>query len=189
MTAEEYLRIERAAEWKSDYLDGKMLPWAPVTARHVLITGNVAREISKQLRKDACTAYLSALRVATDHRYFTYPDVVVACEPLQFVDEHEDTITNPTLVAEVFRTRPKPTSGVQKQSAIAPFQRSPNTCSCRRSAFMSSSILAARTGLGFSASGTIPAQRLSSLRCNFGCESPYCTRRLNSTRLTRQQLD
>jgi Uma2 family endonuclease len=42
------------------------------------------------------------LRVATDrHRHYTYPDVVVACEPLQYVDEHRDTITNPVLIAEV----------------------------------------------------------------------------------------
>jgi Uma2 family endonuclease len=102
MTTEEYLRIERAAEWKSDYLDGKMLPWPPVTALHVLITTNVGCEIHDQLREGPCNAYMSALRVTTDpRRHYTYPDVVVACDPLQFVDEHKDTITNPILVAEV----------------------------------------------------------------------------------------
>lgn len=102
LTPEEYLRIERAAEWKSEFIDGEMFAMAGATPRHVLITTNLAGELRNQLRDDPCTAYVADLRVATDRkRHYTYPDVVVACEPLQFVDEHRDTITNPTLIAEV----------------------------------------------------------------------------------------
>ena len=65
-------------------------------------TGNIASELSRQLRERPCTAYAARLRVATDKlRHYTYPDAVVACEPLQFSDERQDTITNPVLIAEV----------------------------------------------------------------------------------------
>lgn len=102
LTAEEYLRIERAAEWKSEYIDGEMFAMAGASPRHVLITGNLVAELNVRLRQGPCTVYPTDLRVATDkRRHYTYPDVVVACEPLQFVDEHRDTITNPTLIAEV----------------------------------------------------------------------------------------
>jgi Uma2 family endonuclease len=102
LTPEEYLRIERAAEWKSEYLDGEMFAMAGASPRHVLIATNVARELGNRLAATPCATYAADLRVATDHqRHYTYPDVVVACEPLQFSDEHRDTITNPTLIVEV----------------------------------------------------------------------------------------
>jgi Uma2 family endonuclease len=41
-------------------------------------------------------------RVATDRRrHYAYPDVVVVCGAARFVDDQPDTVTNPTLVAEV----------------------------------------------------------------------------------------
>lgn len=102
LTPEEYLRIERAAEWKSEFIDGEMFAMAGASPRHVLIATNLARELGNLLREGPCTTYAADLRVATDRRrHYTYPDVVVACEPLQFVDEHRDTITNPMLIAEV----------------------------------------------------------------------------------------
>src|SRR5436190_15071811 len=102
LTPEEYLRIERAAEWKSEYIDGEMFAMARASPRHVLIVGNLVRELGNQLRESPCGVYSADLRVATDRRrHYTYPDVVVICDPLQFVDEHRDTVTNPTLIAEV----------------------------------------------------------------------------------------
>ena len=102
LTPEEYLRIERAAEWKSEYIDGEMFAMAGASPPHVLITTNLVGELRDRLRKGPCTTYAADLRVATDRlRHYTYPDVVVACAPLQFVDERQDTITHPTLIAEV----------------------------------------------------------------------------------------
>lgn len=102
LTPEEYLRIERAAEWKSEYIDGEMFAMAGASPRHVLVATNLAGEFRTGLRQSPCTVYTADLRVATDrHRHYTYPDVVVAGEPLQFVDDRRDTITNPTLIAEV----------------------------------------------------------------------------------------
>jgi Uma2 family endonuclease len=102
LTAEEYLRIERAAEWKSEYIDGGMLAKAGASPRHVLIATNLTGEFRNQLREAPCTVYSADLRVATDRqRHYTYPDVVVIRDSLQFVDEHRDTVTNPTLIVEV----------------------------------------------------------------------------------------
>jgi Uma2 family endonuclease len=102
LTPEEYLRIERAAEWKSEYVDGDMLAMTGASPRHVLIATNLAGEFGNELRAGPCTTYAADLRVATDRRrHYTYPDVVVACDPLQFVDDQQDTIANPTLIAEV----------------------------------------------------------------------------------------
>ena len=102
LTPEEYLRIERAAEWKSEFIDGEMFAMAGASPRHVLIATNLVAELRNRLREGPCTVYAADLRVATDRqRHYTYPDVVVVCDPLQFVDEHRDTLTNPKVIAEV----------------------------------------------------------------------------------------
>jgi Uma2 family endonuclease len=102
LTPEEYLRIERDAEWKSEYIDGEMFAMAGASLRHVLITLNLGAELRDRLRERPCTVFATDLRVATDRRrHYTYPDVGVACDPLQFLDGQQDTITNPVLIAEV----------------------------------------------------------------------------------------
>ncbi|HEX3582641.1 MAG TPA: Uma2 family endonuclease [Thermoanaerobaculia bacterium] len=102
LSPEEYLRLERAAEWKSEYIDGEMFAMAGASPRHGFIVGNLVRELGNLVRQGPCNVASSDLRVATDvHRHYTYPDVVVICDPLEFVDGHRDTVTNPTLIAEV----------------------------------------------------------------------------------------
>ncbi|HEV8433960.1 MAG TPA: Uma2 family endonuclease [Thermoanaerobaculia bacterium] len=102
LTPEEYLRIERAAEWKSEYIDGEMFAMSGASYRHTLIALNLAAELRDKLRNGPCTVSSADLRVATDRRrHYTYPDVVVVCDPPQFVDDQLDTVTNPTLIAEV----------------------------------------------------------------------------------------
>jgi Uma2 family endonuclease len=108
LSPEEYLRIERAAEWKSEYVDGEMFAMAGASPRHGIIVGNLVRELGNQLREEPCNVIPADLRIATDiHRHYTYPDVVVICEPLQFVDDRRDTVTNPTLIAEVLSESPQ----------------------------------------------------------------------------------
>ena len=102
LTPEEYLRIERAAEWKSEYIDGEMFAMAGASPRHAQIAANLIRELGNQLLQGPCIVYNTDLRVATDpQRHCTYPDVIVACEPPGYVDTQLDTLTNPTFVAEV----------------------------------------------------------------------------------------
>src|SRR5437764_2491795 len=88
---EEYLRIERAAEWKSEYIDGEMFAMSGASWRHTLIALNLASELRDALRGGPCTSHSADLRVATDRRrHYTYPDVVVVCDPPQFIDNQLD---------------------------------------------------------------------------------------------------
>lgn len=48
LSVQEYLRLERLAETKSEYLDGEMVAMTGVTLRHSGIIINVARELSGQ---------------------------------------------------------------------------------------------------------------------------------------------
>lgn len=102
LTPEEYLAIERKAETKSEYVDGAVVAMTGASRKHNLITFNIAREISQQLRGRPCEGYAGDMRVRIPStRLYTYPDVTVVCGAPQFEDDFVDTLLNPTLIVEV----------------------------------------------------------------------------------------
>ena len=101
-TPAEYLRIERAARVRSEYFAGEMFAMAGGSPRHSLIKTNQVGELRSVLKGRPCTAYDSDLRIrVAPTGLYTYPDASVICGPLEFDDEHRDTVLNPTLLAEV----------------------------------------------------------------------------------------
>ena len=101
-TPEEYLALERKADYKSEYVNGQVIAMAWANRSHNLIAGNLYREISPQLRGRPCEAYISDMRVKVSRTgLYTYPDVVVVCGEIHFEDVHNDTLLNPTVIVEV----------------------------------------------------------------------------------------
>jgi len=99
---DEYLAIERAAPQRSEYIDGEMVAMTGVSRAHSLITTNLARELSLQLKRRPCEVHVNDLRVRIPSgRLYTYPDVVVACGEPHFEDDQLDTLLDPVLIAEV----------------------------------------------------------------------------------------
>ncbi|MDQ1592365.1 MAG: hypothetical protein QOG71_2992 [Pyrinomonadaceae bacterium] len=102
ITSEEYLALERAAEYKSEYLDGEIFAMVGASRKHNLIAGNVFASFKQLLRDRPCETYISDMRVKIPAaNLYTYPDVAVVCGESQFEDEAVDTLLNPTLVVEV----------------------------------------------------------------------------------------
>ena len=101
LTPEQYLEIERKVEGKNEYYQGEMFAMARVSYVHTVVAGNTAAELSRQLRPTPYTVSISDLRVRVSATgLYTYPDVVVACEP-KFLDGHFDVLLNPVLLVEV----------------------------------------------------------------------------------------
>jgi len=101
-TPAEYLELERAAERKSEYLDGRIRAMTGASRAHNLIALNIGAELRTQLRGRSCEAYVADMRVKVSSTgLYTYPDVVVACEPIQLEDAYLDTLLNPTVIVEV----------------------------------------------------------------------------------------
>ncbi|MCW3062263.1 MAG: hypothetical protein JWQ02_4084 [Capsulimonas sp.] len=99
---EEYLTMERQAEFRSEYISGEIFAMSGASLQHTDITLNVGGELRAQLKGKPCRASVSDLRVQVENAaMYTYPDIVVTCGEPQFVDAHVDTILNPTLIAEV----------------------------------------------------------------------------------------
>ena len=102
ISPEEYLRRERQAEYKSEYLNGEIFAMSGASEQHNLITGNIFGELRQQLRDRPCRAYVSDMRVKVrSNGLYTYPDVVVVCGEPDFEDNELDTLLNPTLLIEV----------------------------------------------------------------------------------------
>ena len=102
LTPEEYLAIERKAEYKSEYFNGEMFAMTGASRKHNLIALNIGGELRQQLKGKPCEAYVNDMRVRIPRtRLYTYPDVVVVCGEPEFEDDFIDTLLNPTLIVEV----------------------------------------------------------------------------------------
>jgi len=102
LTPEEYLEIERKAEFRSEYFAGEMFAMAGARAPHNLINANLVIRLGSQLHARPCFVYSNEQRVLVSPAgLYTYPDVVVVCGEPQFVDREFDTLINPTLLVEV----------------------------------------------------------------------------------------
>lgn len=102
LTPQEYLALEREAEFKSEYFRGEMFAMSGASRKHNLITTNIVVGLGQQMRGRPCEVYSSDMRVKVAATgLYTYPDVVVVCGEPKFEDAHVDTLLNPTLLVEV----------------------------------------------------------------------------------------
>ncbi|ADB38583.1 Uma2 family endonuclease [Spirosoma linguale] len=103
-TPDLYLRQEREAAFKSEYIDGDIIPMAGASTNHNLIKENIAFYINLCIRNNGkgcrCMSSDQRVNVPTDS-LVAYPDIVVVCGPNQYHDEVHDTLTNPMLLVEV----------------------------------------------------------------------------------------
>jgi len=101
-SAEEYLTLERSASSKSEFHEGQIFAMTGASRKHNLVSGNIYRELSLQLKKRPCEAYINDMRVkAAQANSYHYPDIAVVCGVPQFEDAQVDTLLNPTLLVEV----------------------------------------------------------------------------------------
>ena len=102
LTPEQYLEIERAAEFRSEYFNGEMFAMSGGSPRHAFIIANCIRELGNAFKKSPCRVASSDLRVrVSPNGLYTYPDVLVVYGDLKLADGRTDTLVNPTLLVEV----------------------------------------------------------------------------------------
>lgn len=124
LSPEEYLRIERAAEFKSEYIDGFLVAMPGERRPHVLITVNLVRELSTQLLDRPCEVYVQDMRVRiTESNMYAYPDVTVVCGQPEFEDDEFDVLLNPTVIIEVLS---ESTEGYDRGLKFERYRRRPS---------------------------------------------------------------
>ncbi|MEO8025244.1 MAG: Uma2 family endonuclease [Bryobacteraceae bacterium] len=102
LTEEQYLAIERAAETKSEFVNGTMFSMSGASLRHALIGANLLGELHARLRGGGCRVITADLRVHVPATgLYTYPDATIVCGPPLLRDAHQDTLQNPSVIFEV----------------------------------------------------------------------------------------
>jgi Uma2 family endonuclease len=124
LTPEEYLRIERAALRKSEYLNGEMMEMPGVSREHNLIATNMAAELRSAVFDRPYEIYSTDMRVKVSASgLYTYPDVIVADAEPAFEDREVDTFLNPILLVEVLS---KSTESYDRGRKFSHYQKIPS---------------------------------------------------------------
>lgn len=101
LTADEYLATERAASFKSEFIDGEVIPMSGASEAHNLISGNLLVALAQRLKPRKFRVYPSDMKVRSPQGSYTYPDVCIAGADAQFEDGRRDILLNPILIVEV----------------------------------------------------------------------------------------
>jgi Uma2 family endonuclease len=102
ITPEEYLALEREAEYKSEYFDGEIFAMSGATTEHNQIAINIVGELYAKFKNRPCLVYANDMRVKVNPTgLYTYPDIVAICDKPRFDEEQKETLLNPTVIIEV----------------------------------------------------------------------------------------
>ncbi|MFN6517370.1 MAG: Uma2 family endonuclease [Nostoc sp. CreGUA01] len=98
----EYLELEVISEYRSEYIDGQIIPMTGGTPNHNQIALNLSGSLNFALKRQPYRVFVAEQRLwIPQKRIHTYPDVMVIAGSLEFSEGRTDTITNPLIIAEV----------------------------------------------------------------------------------------
>lgn len=109
-TIDAYLTLERTEEERHEYLDGCVYAMAGESPDHGTICMNLSIHLGSQLLGTPCRAFSKDTKVrcgpslhpGRSHQgLFAYPDLVIVCGSMQFHDQVQDVLLNPTVIVEV----------------------------------------------------------------------------------------
>lgn len=123
ITPEQYLEIERKAEFRSEYFNGEMFAMPPGNRRHGQLTFRLTALVAQHIRNTCWDAFAGNMRILAPSGLYTYPDLVVACDAPQFLDEELDTLTTPTLLIEVISPK---TEGYERSKKASWYREVPS---------------------------------------------------------------
>jgi Uma2 family endonuclease len=96
----DYLKLERIADCKSEFHNGRIYAMSGGTEPHSRLSARICALLS--LRLSQCRVYDSNLKLYIEQfDKGVYPDCMVLCGLPQFWNEQIDVILNPSLVVEV----------------------------------------------------------------------------------------
>ena len=101
-SSEEYLALEEATDYKSEYYQGEIFAMSGASVNHNRIAGNVHAALNNAFDAKPCEAFMGDVRLLVKKNgLYTYPDVMVVCGQLEFAEGRTDTLNNPIVIVEV----------------------------------------------------------------------------------------
>ncbi len=115
ITPEEYLVMEEAAAYKSEYYHGEIFAMAGASKNHNRISFDLATGINLALRDTKCEAFASDMKLwIKAQNTFTYPDLMIVCGKAEFYEGRDDIVTNPLVIFEILSDSTKNHDRVEK---------------------------------------------------------------------------
>lgn len=119
-TPEEYLKLEEAADYKSEYIDGQIIPMAGGSTNHNRIAGNFYAALNFAFRQQDYEVFMGDVRLwIPKRRIYTYPDVMIVAGEPEYFNNRTDTITNPQVIVEVLS---QSTKGYDRQDKFEAYR-------------------------------------------------------------------
>lgn len=103
-TFEEYLVLEAKADYKNEFIDGKIVAMSGGSFDHNTIAQNAGNAVSNGIRhkNKKCRVANSDQKIyIQEYKKGAYPDVSVFCDKPEFYNKRKDVLTNPVLIIEV----------------------------------------------------------------------------------------
>ncbi len=101
-TVQEYLALEDAAEYKSEYYQGEIFAMAGGSVNHNQIITNVISQLNQTHPRHKCRSFATEVKLWIEELdLFTYPDLMIICDKPQFYPGRTDVILNPLIIIEV----------------------------------------------------------------------------------------
>ncbi|XZF65115.1 MAG: Uma2 family endonuclease [Gloeotrichia echinulata DVL01] len=123
-TPEEYLELEEAADYKSEYIDGQIIPMAGGTTNHNQIALNLSSELNFAFKKQNYRVFMADVRLwIPQKRTYTYPDVMILAGEPEFFNNRQDIILNPQVIIEVLS---KSTKGYDREEKFQAYRTIPS---------------------------------------------------------------
>ncbi|MEH1831375.1 MAG: Uma2 family endonuclease [Nostoc sp.] len=119
-TPEEYLELEEVADYKSEYIDGQIIPMAGGTANHNRISLNLSAALNFVFRQQDYEVFMGDVRLwISQKRTYTYPDVMILAGEPEFFNNRKDIILNPQIIVEVLS---KSTKGYDREDKFQAYR-------------------------------------------------------------------
>ncbi|MGF1936281.1 MAG: Uma2 family endonuclease [Nostoc sp. ChiQUE02] len=119
-TPEEYLELEEAADYKSEYIDGQIIPMAGGSVNHNQIALNLSTELNFAFKKQNYRVFMGDVRLwITQKRTYTYPDVMILAGEPEFFNNRMDIILKPQIIVEVLS---KSTKGYDREDKFQAYR-------------------------------------------------------------------
>jgi len=98
----DYLLQEETSLEKHEYYKGEVFALAGASFNHNIIIRNLLVEIGYFLKGKSCDIFPSDLRLSIPKTtLYTYPDLMILCDPPEFLEDRKDTVLNPSIIIEV----------------------------------------------------------------------------------------
>ncbi|MEH2340012.1 Uma2 family endonuclease [Nostoc sp.] len=119
-TPEEYLELEEAADYKSEYIDGQIIPMAGGTINHNQIALKLSTDLNFAFKRQNYRVYMGDVRLwIAQKRTYTYPDVMILAGEPEFFNNRRDIILNPQIIVEVLS---KSTKGYDREDKFQAYR-------------------------------------------------------------------